>query len=137
MKKKLPIALIGAFLAGNATAACKQSDARGTWITYQAAFITASGGQHVGECRLKVNRDGSLTKEESNNGGSYCEFVTFNTGHIPTEGTFTLNRNCSATISLSIGLEAQAQVSANKQMYAGRFTAQGGSVSGTTTAVRQ
>ncbi|GAB6046510.1 hypothetical protein JCM19379_03320 [Methyloparacoccus murrellii] len=70
--------------------------------------------------------------------GSYCEFVTFNTPQIATEGTFKVNRNCSADINLSVGgLAAQVQVTRDKQMYAGRFQAQDGAVSGTTSGVRQ
>ncbi len=126
----LPAALL---LSGPASAVCTQQDVRGTWITYQSAFIVQEGA-HVGQCRLVVDKAGNVRMDL----GSYCEFVTFNTPQIATEGTFKVNRNCSADINLSVGgLAAQVQVTRDKQMYAGRFQAQDGAVSGTTSGVRQ
>lgn len=113
-------------------AACIQADAKGTWTTYQAAFITPPGEQHVGQCNLVVDKKGNVIQ------GSYCEFVTFNTPQIPTDGKISVNKDCSATINLGLGnLVGQIKLEKNKQAYSGRFSAQGGQVSGTTNGVKQ
>lgn len=129
----LPLTLILLAGIGTANATCKQVDAKGTWITYQAAFITAPDGQHVGQCNLVVDKNGSV-----NQSGSWCEFVTFNTPKIPTDGKITVNKDCSADIALGLGnLVGQVQLAKNKQTFSGRFSAQGGAVSGTTSGVKQ
>lgn len=131
MNTRLTVAALALAFVGNVDAACKQQDAKGTWITYQAAFLAE--GPHVGQCKLIVDKAGNVTDQ-----GSYCEFITFNTPQLPTDGTFKVNKDCSAEISLSVGnLSGQVQLTKNKQMYAGRFSAQGGTVSGTTTGVKQ
>ena len=119
---------------GQAQAACKQSDARGTWITYQSAFIAS--GPHVGQCKLVVDRAGNILEDQ----GSACEFVTFQTPKFPTSGTIKVNRDCSADINLTLGqFKGQVQIAKGKDLYAGRFsaTSQEGAVSGTTTGVKQ
>ncbi len=132
MKKTVSAIALALLFTGQAHAACKQKDAKGTWITYQAAFLAA--GPHVGQCKLVVDKDGNVSEAD----GSYCEFVTFNTPQFPTDGTFKVNKDCSVDINLSVGsLIGQVQMTKDKQLYAGRFSAQGGTVSGTTTGVKQ
>ena len=115
-----------------ANAACVQADAKGIWTTYQAAFITPPGEQHVGQCNLVVDKAGNVIL------GSYCEFVTFNTPQFPTDGKISVNKDCSASINLSVGnLVGQIKLAKNKQTFSGRFSAQGGQVSGTTNGVKQ
>jgi hypothetical protein len=133
-KSKALLFLTLALLGGTeiANAACVQADAKGTWTTYQAAFITPPGEQHVGQCNLVVDKAGNVIS------GSYCEFITFNTPQFPTEGKFSVNKDCSASINLSVGnLVGQIKIAKNKQTYTGRFAAQGGKVSGTTNGVKQ
>lgn len=133
MNKLLPITLAMLVGTGFAHANCKQVDAKGTWVTYQAAFITAPNGQHVGQCNLVVDKSGYVDQ-----GSSYCEFVTFNTPQIPTDGKITVNKDCSADIALGLGnLVGQVQLAKNKQTFSGRFSAQGGAVSGTTSGVKR
>ena len=133
IKTLLPLTLVLLAGVGTANASCKQADAKGTWITYQAAFITAPNGQHVGQCNLVVDKGGYVDQT-----GSYCEFVTFNTPKIPTGGTITVNKDCSATILLELGaFMGQVQLAKNKQTFSGRFSAQDGAVSGTTSGVKR
>ena len=134
MKLRTIIFSTAALFAGTeiTNAACVQSDAKGIWTTYQAAFITPPGEQHVGQCNLVVDKKGVVGQ------GSYCEFVTFNTPQIPTDGKINVNKDCSATINLGLGnLVAQIKLEKNKQTYSGRFSAQGGQVSGTTNGIKQ
>ena len=131
MSIKLSLAVTLALAAGAAHASCKQADARGTWITYQSAFIAKD--PHVGQCKLIVDKAGNVSDQ-----GSYCEFVTFNTPQIPTDGSIKVNRDCSAVVNLGVGgFVGQVQIEKSKQSFIGRFTAQGGAVSGTTTATKQ
>jgi hypothetical protein len=133
MKHLLSITLVLIFGTELAHATCKQVDAKGTWMTYQAAFITPPGGQHVGQCVLAVDKNGYI-----NQASSFCNFVTFNTGPIPTDGQITVNKDCTADITLGLGnLYGQVQLSKNKQTFSGRFSAQGGEVSGTTNGVKR
>ena len=133
MKRLLASTLIFLSGSGFAHASCNQADAKGTWITYQAAFITAPDGEHVGQCKLVVDKKGYVDQSSS-----FCEFVTFNTPQIPTDGKITINKDCSANISLGLGnLVGQVQFAKNKQTFSGRFSAQGGAVSGTTNGVKQ
>jgi hypothetical protein len=133
MKHLLSITLVLIFGTELAHATCKQVDAKGTWITYQAAFVTLLGEQHVGQCKLVVDKAGIVLDP-----GSVCEFVTFETGPIPTSGSITVNKDCSADINLTLGnLSGQVQLAKNKQTFTGRFSAQGGEVSGTTNGVKQ
>lgn len=117
-----------------AYATCYQNDAAGTWITYQAAFVTADNTPHVGQCKLVVGTTGVVNKDKST-----CKFVTFNTPDLPTGGSIKVKADCSADINLTLG-EWQGQVQlepALKTSYIGRFSAQGGNVSGTTSAIKQ
>jgi len=133
IKTLLPFTWVLLAGIGTANATCKQVDAKGTWITYQAAFVTLLGEQHVGQCKLVVDKTGNVLDP-----GSVCEFVTFETGPIPTSGNITVNKDCSADINLTLGnLIGQVQIAKNKQTFTGRFSAQGGEVSGTTNGVKQ
>ena len=133
MKIKTLLLITLALLAGTeiANASCKQIDAKGTWITYQAAFVTNPGDQHVGQCKLVVDKTGHVGE------GSYCEFINLSP-QLPTEGQITVNKDCSASIEGNLGeMHGQVQIAKNKQTYSGRFSAQGGDVSGITNAVKQ
>ena len=134
MNKVWIVGAVSLLLAGNTYASCKQSDAKGTWVTYQSAFIAT--GPHVGQCKLVVDKTGAIYEDDR----SFCEFVTFNTGPIPTGGTFLVKKDCSAEIKLDLGqFNGQVQIAKGKDIYAGRFsaTSQEGAVSGTTTGVKQ
>ena len=118
-----------------ASATCKQIDAKGTWVTYQAAFVTYPFGEpkdsHIGQCKLVVDVNGNV-----NPLSSACEFVTFHTDKIPTGGKFTVNKDCSANISLELGsFVGQVQITNTKNAYSGRFETE--TVSGITNAVKQ
>jgi hypothetical protein len=116
-----------------ASAACKQADAKGTWIAYQAAFVTPFGDKesHVGQCKLIVDAKGVV-----NPATSVCEFVTFQTEQMPTGGSVKVNNDCSADINLDLGsFVGQVQITTNKNAYMGRFETE--TVSGMTNAVKQ
>jgi|GEM_PF-1944241 hypothetical protein len=133
--KYLSVSLFLALASAQAAqAACYQVEATGTWITYQAAFLTADNTPHVGQCKLIVGTTGNIDKDKSS-----CKFVTFNTPDLPTGGTFKVKSDCSADINLTLG-EWQGQVQlepALKNSYSGRFSAQGGNISGTTSAIKR
>ena len=60
MKNIITFAIL-AFSIQQASAACTQADAKGTWITYQAAFVTSdSHDNHVGQCKLVVDAKGNV-----------------------------------------------------------------------------
>ncbi len=132
--KAIPVILIAAMtFAEGAQAVCRQADAKGTWITYQAAFVTAAGGQHVGQCQLVVDAKGGV-----NPSSSFCQFVTFSTPNIPTGGVFSVNSDCSAIINLDLGNYAgQVQLTKTKDSFTGRFVTQGGTVSGVTNGAKK
>jgi ethanolamine utilization microcompartment shell protein EutS len=132
--KSLPVILLAAMtLIQGAHAACRQADAKGTWITYQAAYITAPGGEHVGQCQLTVDATGGV-----NPSNSFCQFVTFNTPNIPTGGVISVNSDCSAIINLDLGnFAGQVQLTKTKDSFTGRFVAQGGTVSGVTNGAKK
>ena len=132
--KAFSLTLITALtLAQGAHAACRQADAKGTWITYQAAFVTAAGGQHVGQCQLTVDSSGGV-----NPSNSFCQFVTFSTPNIPTGGVISVNSDCSAIINLDLGnFNGQVQLTKTKDSFTGRFSAQGGTVSGVTNGAKK
>ena len=116
-----------------ASAACKQADAKGTWIAYQAAFVTPFGDKesHVGQCKLIVDAKGVVNPVTS-----VCEFVTFQTEQMPTGGSIKVNKDCSADINLDLGsFVGQVQITTNKNVYMGRFETE--TVSGMTNAVKQ
>lgn len=116
-----------------ASAACKQADAKGTWIAYQAAFVTPFGDKesHVGQCKLIVDAKGVVNPVTS-----VCEFVTFQTEQMPTGGSIKVNNDCSADINLDLGsFVGQVQITTNKNAYMGRFETE--TVSGITNAVKQ
>jgi hypothetical protein len=116
-----------------ASAACKQADAKGTWIAYQAAFVTPFGDKesHVGQCKLIVDAKGVVNPVTS-----VCEFVTFQTEQMPTGGSVKVNNDCSADINLDLGsFVGQVQITTNKNAYMGRFETE--TVSGMTNAVKQ
>ena len=116
-----------------ASAACKQADAKGTWIAYQAAFVTPFGDKesHVGQCKLIVDAKGVVNPVTS-----VCEFVTFQTEKMPTGGSVKVNNDCSADINLDLGSSVgQLQITTNKNAYMGRFETE--TVSGMTNAVKQ
>ena len=116
-----------------ASAACKQADAKGTWIAYQAAFVTPFGDKesHVGQCKLIVDAKGVVNPVTS-----VCEFVTFQTTQMPTGGSVKVNNDCSADINLDLGsFVGQVQITTNKNMFMGRFETE--TVSGMTNAVKQ
>jgi hypothetical protein len=116
-----------------ASAACKQADAKGTWIAYQAAFVTPFGDKesHVGQCKLIVDAKGVVNPVTS-----VCEFVTFQTEQMPTGGSIKVNNDCSANINLDLGsFVGQVQITTNKNAYMGRFETE--TVSGMTNAVKQ
>jgi hypothetical protein len=116
-----------------ASAACKQADAKGTWIAYQAAFVTPFGDKesHVGQCKLIVDAKGVVNPVTS-----VCEFVTFQTPQMPTGGSIKVNNDCSADINLDLGsFVGQVQITTNKNAYMGRFETE--TVSGMTNAVKQ
>ena len=132
MKNIITFAIL-ALSIQQATAACKPADAKGTWITYQAAFVTPFGDKdsHVGQCKLVVDAKGVV-----NSASSGCEFVTFQTEQIPTGGTFIVNKDCSADINLELGsFVGQVQLTTSKNAYSGRFETE--TVSGITNAVKQ
>jgi hypothetical protein len=132
MKKIITFALL-ALSIQQATAACKQTDVKGTWIAYQAAFVTpfSNNDSHVGQCKLIVDAKGTI-----NPASSVCEFVTFQTEQMPTGGTLIVNKDCSANINLDLGsLVGQVQITNNKNAYSGRFETE--TVSGITNAVKQ
>lgn len=132
--KAFPVILIaGITMAQAAEASCRQADAKGTWITYQAAFVTASGQQHVGQCQLTVDAGGGV-----NSSNSFCQFVTFSTPNIPTGGVISINKDCSAIINLDLGnFAGQVQLTKTKDSFTGRFSAQGGAVSGVTNGAKK
>ena len=135
MKTTLSVALGLFFLNVNAHAAnCSQKDAAGVWKTYQAAFVAPKqSDEHVGECTLYVSRAGAIDGTKS-----ACQFVTFNTGYIPTSGSVTVAGDCSVTVSLGLGnMTANVQMAKDKATWSGRFVAQNGTVSGTTNAVKK
>ena len=116
-----------------ASAACKQADAKGTWIAYQSAFVTPFGDKesHVGQCKLIVDAKGVVNPVTS-----VCEFVTFQTEQMPTGGSVKVNNDCSADINLDLGsFVGQVQITTNKNAYMGRFETE--TVSGMTNAVKQ
>ncbi|MEN9897142.1 MAG: hypothetical protein RLZZ66_791 [Pseudomonadota bacterium] len=116
-----------------ASAACTPADAKGTWVAYQAAFVTPFGDKdsHVGQCKLVVDAKGVV-----NPATSACEFVTFQTELMPTGGTFKVKKDCSADINLELGaFVGQVQITTNKNAYMGRFETE--TVSGITNAVKQ
>jgi hypothetical protein len=116
-----------------ASAACKLADAKGTWIAYQAAFVTPFGDKesHVGQCKLIVDAKGVVNPVTS-----VCEFVTFQTEQMPTGGSVKVNNDCSADINLDLGsFVGQVQITTNKNAYMGRFETE--TVSGMTNAVKQ
>ena len=130
MKKILALALL-TLISNQTMAACKQVDAKGTWITYQTAFVTSLKDSHVGQCKLIVNANGAVDSTKST-----CQFVTFNTEQMPTGGTFKVNADCSADINLELGsFVAQVQIAKDKNTYTGRFEAE--AISGVTNAVKQ
>ena len=113
-------------------ASCKTADAKGTWITYQAAFIVPSSldQSHIGQCKLVVDTKGIISSASSS-----CEFISLS-GNIPTGGTFKVNSDCSADINLDLGtFVGQVQLTTNKLAYSGRFQTE--TVSGITNAVKQ
>lgn len=113
-------------------AACKPADAKGTWITYQAAFIVPSSldQSHIGQCKLVVDTKGNISYASSS-----CEFISLS-DKIPTGGTFKVNSDCSADINLDLGsFVGQVQLTTNKLAYSGRFQTE--TVSGITNAVKQ
>lgn len=113
-------------------AVCKTADAKGTWITYQAAFIVPSSldQSHIGQCKLVVDTKGIISSASSS-----CEFISLS-GNIPTGGTFKVNSDCSADINLDLGtFVGQVQLTTNKLAYSGRFQTE--TVSGITNAVKQ
>ncbi len=132
--KALPVILMAAMtLAQGAQAACRQADAKGTWITYQAAYVTAAGQQHVGQCQLTVDATGAV-----NSSNSFCQFVTFSTPNIPTGGVVSVNSDCSAIINLDLGnFAGQVQFTKTKDSFTGRFVAQNGAVSGVTNGAKK
>mgnify|MGYP006277789803 CR=1 FL=1 len=131
MKLKLTAIMTFTIISNQAFAACSQLDAKGTWIAYQSAFVSALGEQHVGQCKLVVDTKGLI-----NASTSYCEFITFHTDRIPTNGTFKVKSDCSADINLELGsFVGQVQIEKNKYAYLGRFETS--TVSGTTMAVKQ
>jgi hypothetical protein len=130
MKSRI-LALVGLlFTASYAHAACKQADLKGTWITSQAAVLAEE--PHAGQCTLEVDKTGNVLE------GSYCSFYPVHESPLPTTGVIEVAKDCSALIKLSLGdWEGSVQVSKNKQVWAGRFKAQGDTVYGTTTAIKQ
>ena len=132
MKNIITFAIL-ALSIQQASATCKQTDAKGTWVTYQAAFVTPFGDKdsHVGQCKLVVDAKGAVSSASS-----VCEFVTFQTEQMPTGGTFIVNKDCSANINLDLGsLVGQVQITNNKNAYSGRFETE--TVSGITNAIKQ
>jgi len=137
MKKVWMIGAVSLLLAGHSYAACKQADAKGTWITYQAAVrAPAPAEPHVGQCQLIVDKAGNIT-EGGGVGGSFCSFYPLAPFAIPTGGTFKVNKDCSAAIELTLGeFKGTMQLTKNKQMYAGRWVNKE-NLYGTTTGVKQ
>ena len=129
MKSRI-LALVGLlFTASYAHAACKTAELKGTWITTQAAV--KADEPHSGQCKLMVDKSGNVLE------GSNCSFYPGPTA-LPTTGLIQVDKDCSALIKLSLGdWEGSVQVSKNKQVWAGRFKAQGATVYGTTTAIKQ
>ncbi|MFZ4654569.1 MAG: hypothetical protein ACOYLM_09360 [Methylococcaceae bacterium] len=133
MKHHVVALLTTLALSGQAQAICRQADAKGTWITYQSAYITAPNGQHVGQCKLMVNATGIVDPINST-----CKFVTFNTPDLLTSGSIKVNKDCSADVHLDLGpFDGQIQIAKDKNTYSGRFVAQNGAVAGTTNGVKQ
>lgn len=132
MKKLITFAILVLSIQ-QASAACKQADAKGTWIAYQAAFVTPFGDKesHVGQCKLIVDAKGVVNPVTS-----VCEFVTFQTEQMSTGGSIKVNKDCSADINLDLGsFVGQVQITTNKNAYMGRFETE--TVSGMTNAVKQ
>ncbi|MGB4497458.1 MAG: hypothetical protein WBI40_02065 [Methylococcaceae bacterium] len=130
MKKIITLAFL-TVISTQSFAACKQTDAKGTWITYQAAFVTTFNDQHIGQCKIVVDKLGSVDAASSS-----CQFVTFNQEQIPTGGTFKVNTDCSADINLELGsFVGQVQIAKDKSTYTGRFETD--TISGITNAVKQ
>lgn len=130
MKKILALTLL-TVISNQTFAACKQVDAKGTWITYQAAFVTKFNDPHVGQCKLNVDAKGVI-----NSASSSCQFVTFDAEQMPTNGTFKVNADCSADINLELGsFVGQVQIAKDKSTYSGRFETD--TISGITNAVKQ
>jgi hypothetical protein len=130
MKKIIALAFL-TVISNQTIAACKQIDAKGTWITYQAAFVTAFNDPHIGQCKLVVDKLGSVDAASSS-----CKFVTFNTENMSTGGTFKVNADCSADINLELGsFVGQVQIAKDKSTYTGRFETD--TISGITNAVKQ
>lgn len=134
MKMKALVLGLSVLTSFTVNAACKQIDAKGTWITYQSAFVTDdTNAPHVAQCQLVVDAKGNLNATTSN-----CDFVTFKSGKIPTGGTFKVNSDCSADINLVLGgFVGQVQIAKDKHTYTGRFETQEGAVSGITNAVKK
>lgn len=137
MKNRWLVGAVSLLLADNSYAACKQADAKGVWITYQAAVrAPAPAEPHVGQCQLIVDKAGNIT-EGGGEGGSFCSFFPLATFAIPTGGAFKVNKDCSATIDLTLGeFSGTVQLARNKQMYAGRWVNKE-NIYGTTTGVKQ
>ncbi|MEN9757702.1 MAG: hypothetical protein RL755_1889 [Pseudomonadota bacterium] len=134
MKNIITFAIL-AFSIQQASAACKQTDAKGTWITYQAAFVTpfSDKDSHVGQCKLVVDAQGVVNSAPN---ASVCEFITFQTEQMPTGGKITVNKDCSADINLDLGsFVGQVQITNNKNAFSGRFETE--TVSGITNGVKQ
>ena len=113
MKIKLIAITLLTIISSQATAVCTQIDAKGTWIAYQSAFVSALGESHVGQCKLVVDSKGIITSKTS-----ACEFVTFHTEKIPTNGTFMVKSDCSADINLELGtFVGQVQLAKDKYTY--------------------
>lgn len=132
MKKSLSAAALALALVGNIHASCKQSDAKGAWITYQAAV--RANEPHVGQCQLIVDKAGNITEGA---GGSFCSFFPPAPFAIPTGGKIVVNNDCSAVLNLTLGeVVGNLQITKDKQMYAGRWVNKEG-IYGTTTGVKR
>lgn len=131
--KYLPlVALMGLGLVGTAQAACTQANAKGTWMTYQSAFVAPTGQEHVGQCKLVVDKMGSV-----DGSGSYCNFTPPGTPNLPTGGTVTVTKECGVTIALELGnFSGNGYMTSAKNAWIGSFSAQDGAVSGVTNAVK-
>ena len=67
MKKLITFAILVLSIQ-QASAACKQADAKGTWIAYQSAFVTPFGDKE----RTSCPDNGSHTS------GNHCTISDFN-----------------------------------------------------------
>ena len=142
MKYLSLVALVGLSLVGTAEAACTQASAKGTWMTYQAAFVgTPDGAQHVGQCKLVLDKMGIVQefgKDEIVL--SSCTFYldTVTAGPFSTSGQVTVNKDCSVTIGLTLGdFVGQAYMTTSKNAWTGRFSVQDNDgISGVTNAVK-